>query len=77
MSARSGKRKVKYPKISLSSLQGAKKRKILDTSLVLSTSHIAAMEIATSSNERSKEFSGEVIYLANPVKSQNDKKEYR
>jgi len=78
MSARSGKRKVKYPKISHSSLQGTKKRKLLDTSLILSTSHTAAMEIAASTNGHSKTFSGgEVVYLANPVKSQNDKKEYR
>jgi len=77
MSARSGKRKVKYPKISHSSLQGAKKKKLLDTSLILSTSHIAAMEVAASSNGHSKTSFGEVFYLANPIKSQNDKKEYR
>ena len=75
MSARSGKRKVKYPKISHSSIQGAKKRKLVDTP-VLSISSIAAMEVSASSNGQSK-FSGKVVYLPTPVKSENDKKEYR
>ena len=75
MSARSGKRKVKYPKISHSSIQGAKKRKLVDTS-VLSISHIAAMEVSSSTNGHNK-FTGKVVYLTNPVKSENDKKDYR
>ena len=73
MSASSGKKKVKNPRISKVSLPPspslAKKRKF---SNLMQTPYI--MEKV----ETEKTFCiGKVVYLPVPVKSQNDKKEYR
>ena len=73
MSASSGKRKVKNPRISKVSLPSvpslAKKRKFS----TLMQSPVTMEKVGTE-----KKFCiGNVIYLPIPVKSQNDKKEYR
>lgn len=70
MSASSGKRKVKNLRISRVSLPVTKKRKLTDFKIQT----FPAME---NSGTDAKPFSGKIINLPTPVKSQNDKKEYR
>ena len=69
MSASSSKRKVKNPRISSVSLPVAKKRKI--TSLFQKPAIMEKNEIDV------KSILEKVVHLPNPVKSQNDKKDYR
>jgi hypothetical protein len=73
MSASSGKRKVKNLRISKVSLPSApslaRKRKF---------SNLTQTPVQMDKLETEKKLCiGKVIYLPNPVKSQNDKKEYR
>lgn len=73
MSASSGKRKVKNPRISKVSLPTVplvqKKRKFAE--------FVENPIIMDKAEGEKKSCIGKVVYLANPVKSQNDKKEYR
>ena len=69
MSASSSKRKVKNPRISSVSLPVAKKRKI--TSLFQKPAIMEKNEIDV------KSILEKIVHLPNPVKSQNDKKDYR
>ncbi len=72
MSASSGKRKVKnlrISKVSLPSAPSSRKRKFSN----LTQTPVEMDKVGT----EKKLCIGKVIYLPNPVKSQNDKKEYR
>lgn len=70
MSASSGKRKVKNLRISRVSLPVAKKRKLTDFK-------IQTFPEMEKSGTNVKICSDKIIKLPTPVKSENDKKEYR
>lgn len=69
MSARTGQKKVKNLRVSRVPLPVAKKRKLLN--------FLAQTPAMMESASDKRKVCEKVIYLPEPVKSQNDKKEYR